>query len=450
MTSPAPRTKTERPADRADEAMTWPLRLLAAVVSLVVLAVASIICLVVVGSQIGFYEHNLKVKSISFAALGFDTPLHLPTFTPLATEGLVWATTLLALVMVLLGRTATLWTRSMWFFASIAAFVATWHTVAAEGDLFGGVLRGSLSLAGPFLVHLFILWARHLRTGRTLTQARIDTAIRWANLRGMVAAVALLLGRHIAHPVIAVRALSYRLGVAHWSYADAWTAASVGYRQRVQRRIRTVLAEPEPVFTPGFTRLGGDKTTEMPSVNAVADAADDPAESPGPVSSAPGVSPAFVEGEVARIAEWLSNPNLTADAFDTHRKPAAQQATDSDRAGDRNGARATTDRRPNEAGKAADEPTGAQPKTTGKATSGRASDDRPKPVGRAKRPSIRRPKSAEVDVSDLLPVAREVAAELGDRLSRDALLDGLRERGLSAGGRRRAAIYNAILAERSK
>lgn len=445
MSSPAPQTKTSQAADRAADAMTWPLRLLAAVVSLVVLAVAGVICLVVIGSQIGFYEHNLKVKSISFAALGIGTPLHLPTFTPLATEGLVWATTLLALVMVLLGRTATLWTRSMWFFASIAAFVATWHTVSAEDDLFGGALRGSLSLAGPFLVHLFILWARHLRTGRTLAQARIDTAIRWTSLRGAIAAVALLIGRHVAHPVIAVRALSYRLGVAHWSYRDAWVAASVGYRQRVQRRLETRLPavpeRPRPLAAPA---------TETSSAEATDGVADETGQAPMPG----GVAPAFIEREVDQLAAWLANPELTADAFDDPRKTADQQAADGDRTGGRNTSRPVTDRRPNEAEIATGDTTGTRPNAAGKTTGGRATSDRPRPVGRVKRPSIRRPKdtakAADVDVSDLLSVAREVATELGDRLSRDGLVDGLRSRGLSVGGQRRAAIYNAILAERKK
>lgn len=57
--------------------------------------------------------------------------------------------------------------------------------------------------------------------------------------------------------------------------------------------------------------------------------------------------------------------------------------------------------------------------------------------------------TTEVDVSDLLEPARQVAAELGDRLSRDALLNGLRARGLSVGGRRRTAIYDAVKAERA-
>jgi hypothetical protein len=50
-----------------------------------------------------------------------------------------------------------------------------------------------------------------------------------------------------------------------------------------------------------------------------------------------------------------------------------------------------------------------------------------------------------VDISDLLPAALEIATELGSRPSRDALLDGLRSRGLSVGGRRRSAIHQAVL-----
>ncbi|WP_309117772.1 hypothetical protein [Saccharothrix sp.] len=55
-----------------------------------------------------------------------------------------------------------------------------------------------------------------------------------------------------------------------------------------------------------------------------------------------------------------------------------------------------------------------------------------------------------VDITDLMPVARRVAAELGDRLTRDGLLDGLRQAGLSVGGKRRKAVYDAVLAERER
>ncbi|GAB2829236.1 hypothetical protein GCM10027200_30890 [Lentzea nigeriaca] len=55
-----------------------------------------------------------------------------------------------------------------------------------------------------------------------------------------------------------------------------------------------------------------------------------------------------------------------------------------------------------------------------------------------------------VDISDLMPAARRAATELGDRLSRDALLHALRATGLSVGGKRRKAVHDAVLAERDR
>ncbi|MGW6445156.1 hypothetical protein [Lentzea sp. NPDC055074] len=55
-----------------------------------------------------------------------------------------------------------------------------------------------------------------------------------------------------------------------------------------------------------------------------------------------------------------------------------------------------------------------------------------------------------VDITDLMPAARQAATELGDRLSRDALCDALRAAGLSVGGKRRKAVYDAVLAERDR
>lgn len=55
-----------------------------------------------------------------------------------------------------------------------------------------------------------------------------------------------------------------------------------------------------------------------------------------------------------------------------------------------------------------------------------------------------------VDITDLLPAARQAAAELGDRLTRDALCEALRAAGLSVGGKRRKAVYDAVLAERDR
>jgi hypothetical protein len=55
-----------------------------------------------------------------------------------------------------------------------------------------------------------------------------------------------------------------------------------------------------------------------------------------------------------------------------------------------------------------------------------------------------------VDITDLMPAARRAATELGDRLSRDALCEALRAAGLSVGGKRRKAVYDAVLAERDR
>lgn len=54
------------------------------------------------------------------------------------------------------------------------------------------------------------------------------------------------------------------------------------------------------------------------------------------------------------------------------------------------------------------------------------------------------------DVSDLVPAAQQVAEQLGQRLTRDRLVAGLRERGLTVGGERKAAIYAFVRDERKR
>jgi hypothetical protein len=383
------------------------MRTLVGLVGGFVLAVAAVIALVVVAAQIGFYRAHLTTKTIDLAGLGIQHRLDLPTFTPLATEGLVWATTLLAVVMVVLNRSAGLWTRSMWTFASIAAFVNTWYSINDERDLFGGALRGGLSLAGPFLVHLFILWCRHLRTGRTLAQARVEGAVRWAAIGRVVLAVLIAIGAHIRHPFIALNAIGYYLGVQQWTYRDAWNAASLEYRMRVQ----------------DLVEAAGRRPTEAAD-NTGADTADSGSRA---VFTNPTSVAAWTQTEVDELAAKLADPNLAADAFnlgpDRARPP--RPAVDGPR----------TD--------------------SGRTTADNDGRPRTNPIGKAARPrGARRPTkllaAADVDVSDLLPAAREVAAELattGRPLNRDNLVAGLRSRKLTVGGRRKTAIYNAILNE---
>jgi hypothetical protein len=58
--------------------------------------------------------------------------------------------------------------------------------------------------------------------------------------------------------------------------------------------------------------------------------------------------------------------------------------------------------------------------------------------------TVRRAAPAGPDVSDLLPAARKIAAELGPDLSRDRLVAALRQLGHSVGGDRKTAIYAAV------
>lgn len=417
----------DRAADRGEDPMSWPLRILAGLVAIVVLAVAAVIAAVTVGAGVGFYDTHLSDKNISFAALGIQTPLNLPTFTPLATEGIVWATTLLAIVMVLLNRTATLWTRSMWAFASIAAFVGAWFGINDEHDLFGGVLRGSLSLAGPYLVHLFILWCRHLRSGKTLTEARIDMEIKWRKAGKWIAAILILVLRHVRHLRIAMRAFGYWTGVDGWSYQTAWRAASVDYRRDIQAALGKAARPPAAVVPAADI----DAAETAPPATVVDD---DDTLAAGSVMTAE--RPAVDEAEIDRFIADLDTPPAAWNIWAGRQEQAADGG-----------------------GRNADEKADGSRAGRGRKTVDAASGGGRKPAARTLRSRLgRRPSkrvagtspAADVDIADLLPAARKVAAELGGRLSRDALIDGLRARGVSVGGRRKKAVYDAVRNEQQQ
>lgn len=402
----ANQTAAEREASRSQDPLSWPMRIVVTSVGGFVLAVVAAIALVVVAAQIGFYQARLATKDIDLSGLGIHHKLNLPAFTPVATEGVVWATTLLAVVMVIRNRTAGLWTRSMWTFASIAAFVNTWYSINDEHDLLGGALRGGLSLAGPFLVHLFIAWCRHLRTGRTVREARVEASIRWAAIGRLILSVLVTVAAHILHPFIAANTLGYYLGVQQWTYRDAWNAASLDYRMKIQGALEAARQRP-------------GETAD----NADGDTASDDSR---PAIVNPTSVPAWGPGEVDELAAKLADPHLAADAFGTasdQRRPSACDAAGPGSDGGRHAADNSGRTRPNPTGKA------ARPRTTRRPT---------KLLG-----------AADVDVSDLLDAAREEAAKLlaAGRFNRDSLIAALRVRKLTVGGRRKSAIYNAILNE---
>jgi hypothetical protein len=427
------------------------MRLLTTLVAAVVLAVASVIALVVVAGQIPFYDLHLTVKNVDLSGIGISWEPNLPTFTPMATEGLVLACTLMAITLVLLNRTSALWTQAMWFFAGIAAFVNTWHMVSEMGDLFGGILRGGLSIANPFLVHLFVLWCRHLRTGRTLEQARIESVIHWRGTARRVTAVLFVVLQHVRHPPIALRAFGYWLGIPGWGYPEAWQAASIAYRSRVQDKLdkahRKIISHDHdgdhaPAVEPTTNAASSDPDAPL----VVADDHADDTLANGSVMVAE--RPAVDETEIERLVAKMNDPNFTWETLtdqggstttsDDHettttaarRRPRApREATTDTTAGDHDGDQSTAGgrpaRRPRRIG-------GRGQKVAGRRAGGRA---KPAP---------------DVDISGLLPAAREVASQLGDELRRERLLKGLRDLGHSVGGQRRDALWEAIKAERNQ
>lgn len=435
----------DQAAGRGEDPLSWQMRIVSTLVGTAVLAVAAVIGVVVVGAQIGFYDHHLRVKTISFAALGIATPLDLPTYTPLATEGVVWAFTLLAVVMVVLNRTATIWTQSMWLFASIAAVVNTWYSVGDEQDLFGGVLRGGLSLAGPYLVHTFILWCRHLRSGRTLAQARADMDIRWKAIGRWIGAAVFILLRHLRHWKIARRAFAYWTGIDGWGYRQAWQAASIAYRVEVQELLDDARSAPRGRGPGGGHDALGEATMGVPG------APPDPAPVVADDTLAEGSvmvaeRPAFDEAEIDRLVAQMNDPSF---GWETVTDQGGSTTTGDDR-------KATTaapsrrPRAPRETTTAADadDQDGDQSTTSGRpARRPRRLGGRGRNVAGTRGRGRAKP-TPDVDISELLPAAREVASQLGDELRRERLLKGLRERGHSVGGQRRDALWEAIKAER--
>lgn len=236
----ARRRAEKDPAPKAPATMSVWTRLLIGGVAALVLAGAAVIALVVVGTQVGFYRAAMKVQTVDFTPLPLPT-LDLPVFTPLATEGVVWMCTLMAVVLVILNRSSGLWTRAMWLFSAVAAFVNTFHAVAENHDLLGGVVTGGLSIAGPFVVHLFVIWVRHVRSGQTLTEARIETSIRWATIGHTATAIGLAVLDHTVHPITAARTISVWRTYRGITYSQAWAIASTPLRART---LKTYGARP--------------------------------------------------------------------------------------------------------------------------------------------------------------------------------------------------------------
>ncbi|QYN17565.1 hypothetical protein [Amycolatopsis sp. DSM 110486] len=313
------------PATTDDDALPLATRLLISFTAVVVLGVAAVIATVVIGTQIAFYRAQMKVPTVDFSGLGIQQTLDLPTFTPIATEGVVWACTLMAVVLVLLNRSSAMWTRAMWLFSGIAAFVNTFHAIQDDGDFLGGVVKGGLSIAGPFMVHLFILWVRHVRTGKTLTEARLEIAVRWRTLGATAVAVLDVIAQFVFHPVISFTALSIRQGLTGATYRQARIVASRRWRMKLTAKLYAT-DEPKKKATKG--------ADEEPKKKATKGADEEPKKkAAGKGATHEGGAPANGPDDAAESGAPGTNtdPEMASEAKGPERSPEASEERSSER-----------------------------------------------------------------------------------------------------------------------
>jgi hypothetical protein len=269
--------------------------LLTLTVALLVLAGTGVIAVVVVGTQIGFYRAKMVTKTVDLSPLPWK--LDLATFTPIATESIVWMCTLMAVVLIVLNRPAGTWVRAMWLFASISAVVNWVHATVLNGDLMGGVVTGGLSVALPYTVHLFVLWVRHLKTGRTLAEARVETEIRWSAIGRVFRTAGLMVLDHGVHPLTAARTIWVWRTYRGIRYSAAWFIASAPLRARVQKRYTARTADT--VRTPPE-----DTAADRPQERAP----DNPDDAPhGGVLTAVRGDDGSVHSEVAAFLHYLDD-----------------------------------------------------------------------------------------------------------------------------------------------
>jgi hypothetical protein len=181
------------------------------------LITALVIGIVVILTQVAFYGDNLHHRKVD--AFGFSS-IDLAYFVPFAVEGLGWVCALLSVTAAINNRPSARYSRFMWLFSGCAAAVNAVHNIS-NNDWLTGLVLGGLSLAGPLVVHLALLWSRDSDQSKTTDDFRAEFQRRVHGLLIQVAQV-------ICHPYTTARAV----GVAT-DYRVAWPLA---YRTALLKR----------------------------------------------------------------------------------------------------------------------------------------------------------------------------------------------------------------------
>lgn len=150
----------------------------------VALCAATLLGVVIVLTQVGFYRDNLS-DSTPVDALPW---LNLAFLTPIAVEGVAWVFTVFTAFAVINNRPSGRYERLMWLFSCVNAGVNAWHNML-RGDVLTGIVLGGMSIAGPLIVHMVLRWDREVQADRTaeeIRRAAIDRTVRVARRTAQV------------------------------------------------------------------------------------------------------------------------------------------------------------------------------------------------------------------------------------------------------------------------
>ncbi len=198
----------------------------------VTLIASGIIAVVVVLTQIPFYEGLFGDHATPVPGL---PALNLVVLTPTALESLAWVCTLMSVLAVVLDKPSGRYERLMWLFSLVAGLTNAVHNIGS-GAALTGLILGGFSVAAPLLVHIALRWSREAKDERNRSEFQREALQRAARIAGQVgraiARAARRLGQIVLHPI--------RTAKAAWLVTSVPLTWEQSYRVVYLRKQKTV------------------------------------------------------------------------------------------------------------------------------------------------------------------------------------------------------------------
>jgi hypothetical protein len=244
-TSPQPKidNRAKGPArSRAEplaESIHWTAsRVLAAIgVALATIGVAGTMALVAITFQSAFLRTVLPQQLQQVKIITGDI-IDLPVLAPLVLELAAWVLTAITVALVMHRLPYQRWHRAMWAISLFVSATNGLHIADLTGNVSVGLAYGAISVAGPALIHYFVLFLILLRSGTSVRDSLSQAGSSFSRAVRIVGAVLMFLLDVVLHPVITARAISRWRGVRAYSFTDAWDSAALSYYERLDARHR--------------------------------------------------------------------------------------------------------------------------------------------------------------------------------------------------------------------